>query len=97
MASAWRPRIGLVTVRFTLFDAQMAPDFPARMRAHASAARTSANEAGLDVCFPATASARSMMDGMSPNCARPARNASTATSLAAFSIAGAVPPSRKAA
>lgn len=36
MASAWRPRIGLVTVRFTLFDAQMAPDFPARMRAHAA-------------------------------------------------------------
>jgi L-arabinose isomerase len=36
MASAWRPRIGLVTVRFTLFDAQMASDFPARMRAHAA-------------------------------------------------------------
>lgn len=36
MGSAWRPRIGLVTVRFTLFDAQMGPDFPARMRAHAA-------------------------------------------------------------
>ena len=36
MASAWRPRIGLVTVRFTLFDAQMPADFPARMRAHAA-------------------------------------------------------------
>lgn len=36
MASVWRPRIGLVTVRFTLFDAQMGPDFPARMDAHAA-------------------------------------------------------------
>ncbi len=36
MASVWRPRIGLVTVRFTLFDAQMGPDFPARMAAHAA-------------------------------------------------------------
>ena len=36
MASAWRPRIGLVTVRFTLFDPQMGPDFPARMLAHAA-------------------------------------------------------------
>lgn len=36
MASGWRPRVGLVTVRFTLFDAQMGPDFPARMRAHAA-------------------------------------------------------------
>ena len=35
MGSAWRPRIGLVTVRFTLFDPQMGPDFPMRMRAHA--------------------------------------------------------------
>ena len=36
MASGWRPRVGLVTVRFTLFDAQMGPDFPGRMRAHAA-------------------------------------------------------------
>lgn len=36
MVSSWRPRIGLVTVRFTLFDAQMGPDFPARMHAHAA-------------------------------------------------------------
>lgn len=36
MGSPWRPRIGLVTVRFTLFDAQMGPDFPARMHAHAA-------------------------------------------------------------
>jgi L-arabinose isomerase len=36
MGSAWRPRIGLVTVRFTLFDAQMGPGFPARMHAHAA-------------------------------------------------------------
>lgn len=35
MGSAWRPRIGLVTVRFTLFDPQMGADFPSRMRAHA--------------------------------------------------------------
>ena len=39
MASVWRPRIGLVTVRFTLFDAQMGPDFPARMHAHAARSR----------------------------------------------------------
>lgn len=31
-----RPRIALVSVRFALFDAQMPPDFPARMRAHAA-------------------------------------------------------------
>jgi L-arabinose isomerase len=31
-----RPRIALVSVRFGLFDAQMPPDFPARMRAHAA-------------------------------------------------------------
>ena len=31
-----RPRVGLVSVRFGLFDAQMPPDFPARMRAHAA-------------------------------------------------------------
>lgn len=36
MASDWRPRVGLVSVRFTLFDPQMGPDFPARMRAHAA-------------------------------------------------------------
>lgn len=36
MASGWRPRVGLVTVRFTFFDAQMGPHFPARMRAHAA-------------------------------------------------------------
>ena len=36
MASQWRPRIGLVAVRFTLFDPQMGPDFPGRMRAHAA-------------------------------------------------------------
>lgn len=36
MGNAWRPRIGLVTVRFTLFDAQMGSDFPARMHAHAA-------------------------------------------------------------
>jgi L-arabinose isomerase len=29
-----RPLIGLVTVRYTLFDAEMGADFPARMRAH---------------------------------------------------------------
>ena len=39
MGSAWRPRIGLVTVRFTLFDAQMGPGFPARMHAHAARSR----------------------------------------------------------
>lgn len=31
-----RPRIGLLSVRFAMFDAQMPPDFPARMRAHAA-------------------------------------------------------------
>ena len=31
-----RPRIALVSVRFGLFDPQMPPEFPARMRAHAS-------------------------------------------------------------
>lgn len=36
MPSPTRPRICLVSVRFTLFDAQMAADFPARMRAHAA-------------------------------------------------------------
>ncbi len=36
MASQWRPRIGLITVRFTLFDPQMGPAFPGRMRAHAA-------------------------------------------------------------
>lgn len=36
MASTWRPRVGLVTARFTLFDPQMPAEFPARMRAHAS-------------------------------------------------------------
>ena len=36
MANQWRARIGLVTVRFTLFDPQMGPAFPARMRAHAA-------------------------------------------------------------
>ncbi|MFV2064956.1 MAG: hypothetical protein ACC726_15810 [Chloroflexota bacterium] len=30
-----RAQIGLISVRFKLFDAQMAPDFPARMHAHA--------------------------------------------------------------
>lgn len=34
MAAPARPRIGLLAVRFTLFDAQMGADFPARMRAH---------------------------------------------------------------
>lgn len=29
-----RPRVALVSVRFTLFDPQMGPSFPARMRAH---------------------------------------------------------------
>jgi L-arabinose isomerase len=29
-----RPRVGLVSVRFTLFDPQMGPSFPGRMRAH---------------------------------------------------------------
>ncbi len=33
---AWRPRVGLVTVRFMLYDAQMGSDFPERMRAHAA-------------------------------------------------------------
>ena len=31
----YRPRIALVSVRFTLFDPQMGPGFPERMRAHA--------------------------------------------------------------
>ena len=31
-----RPRIALLSVRFAMFDAQMPPDFPARMRAHAA-------------------------------------------------------------
>jgi L-arabinose isomerase len=43
-----RPRVGLVSVRFGLFDAQMPPDFPARMRSHA--ARSAAIlEAAFDV------------------------------------------------
>ena len=39
MGSPWRPRIGLVSVRFNLFDAQMGPDFPSRMHAHAARSR----------------------------------------------------------
>ena len=35
MRSPYCPRIALVSVRFTLFDAQMEPGFPERMRAHA--------------------------------------------------------------
>ena len=31
-----RARIGLLTVRFTLFDREMPPEFPGRMRAHAA-------------------------------------------------------------
>ena len=31
-----RPRVALVSVRFTLFDPQMGPDFPERMRRHAA-------------------------------------------------------------
>jgi hypothetical protein len=34
MAVPARPRIGLLAVRCTLFDAQMGADSPARMRAH---------------------------------------------------------------
>lgn len=34
MARPSHPRIGLVSVRFTLFDAEMGPEFPGRMRAH---------------------------------------------------------------
>jgi hypothetical protein len=34
MTTPERPRVGLVAVRFKLFDAQMGPDFPARMQAH---------------------------------------------------------------
>ncbi len=34
MARPSRPRIGLVSARFTLFDAEMGPEFPGRMRAH---------------------------------------------------------------
>jgi L-arabinose isomerase len=52
MGSPWRPRIGLVTVRFTLFDAQMGPDFPARMHAHAARSRT-VLEGFADVVAPA--------------------------------------------
>jgi len=35
-SSALTPRIGLLSVRFKLFDAQMGPDFVARMHAHAA-------------------------------------------------------------
>jgi L-arabinose isomerase len=52
MGSPWRPRIGLVTVRFTLFDAQMGPDFPARMHAHAARSRA-VLEGFADVVAPA--------------------------------------------
>ena len=34
-SSTLAPRIGLLSVRFKLFDAQMGPDFVARMHAHA--------------------------------------------------------------
>lgn len=34
MPTIAKPRIGLLSVRFTLFDAQMGADFPARMQAH---------------------------------------------------------------
>lgn len=34
MPATARPRIGLLSVRFNLFDSQMGADFPARMRAH---------------------------------------------------------------
>jgi len=33
--AAWRPRVGLVSVRFRLFDGQMPPEFPARMQERA--------------------------------------------------------------
>ncbi len=35
MTGAWRPRVGLVSVRFRFFDGQMPPDFPARMQERA--------------------------------------------------------------
>ena len=51
MSAAWRPRIGLVSVRFRLFDAQMPPEFPARM--HERARRYAALlGGGCDVVYP---------------------------------------------
>lgn len=36
VAEGIRPRVALVSVRFTLFDGQMGADFPTRMRAHSA-------------------------------------------------------------
>ncbi|HYO42482.1 MAG TPA: hypothetical protein VES19_04720, partial [Candidatus Limnocylindrales bacterium] len=46
-----RPRIALLSVRFAMFDAQMPPDFPARMRAHALRSAEVLGEA-FDVVAP---------------------------------------------
>ncbi len=35
MVTSWRPRVGLVSVRFRFFDEQMPPEFPARMQERA--------------------------------------------------------------
>ncbi len=46
-----RPQIALISVRFAMFDAQMPPDFPARMRAHAQRSAEVLGEA-FDVVAP---------------------------------------------
>ncbi|HYM68641.1 MAG TPA: hypothetical protein VEZ44_03525 [bacterium] len=47
----WRPRIGLVSVRFRLFDPQMPADFPARMQERARGYARALSET-FDVVFP---------------------------------------------
>ncbi len=47
-----RPRVGLVSVRFTLFDAQMGPGFAERMRAHAARSAALLGEAFEVVATP---------------------------------------------
>jgi len=67
----------------------------ARARALASAARTSSSVARVLAGRPASVS--SMTAVISKNGNRPSRNAATATSLAALSVAGAAPPLLSAA
>ena len=64
----------------------------ARARAHSSAASTSATVAGSAVHPSAASSTRASASVMPVNAQRPARNAATASSLAAFSTAGTQPP-----
>jgi L-arabinose isomerase len=51
MSATWRPRIGLVSVRFGLFDPQMPPDFPARMQERARRYAAALGEE-CDVVYP---------------------------------------------